>query len=38
VADVTAPAGFRAAVALAGAAGFAVEAAAWPAAAPAMAS
>ena len=38
VADVTAPAGFRAAVALAGAAGLVMEAAAWPAAAPAMAS
>jgi 4'-phosphopantetheinyl transferase len=37
VADVTAPAGFRAAVALAGAAPFAIEAAAWPVTAAAMA-
>jgi 4'-phosphopantetheinyl transferase len=38
VADVTAPAGFRAAVALTGTAPFTVEAAAWPARAPAMLS
>jgi 4'-phosphopantetheinyl transferase len=38
VADVSAPAGFRAAVALTGAAPFAVEAAGWPGMAPAMVS
>ncbi len=38
VADVTAPPGFRAAVALTGATPFAVQAACWPGAAPAMVS